>query len=117
MRNLTAFSLLILLPVGALHAQEFAPVPPPPALEATQEATPPAAEDEPAAPEPEVTIIKRKEEIIEEYRVNGQLYMVKITPNKGYPYYLIDTDGDGSFETRRNELDNPPVTQWKILRW
>lgn len=117
MRNLTAFSMLVLLPVGALHAQEFAPVPPPPALEATQEATPPAAEDEAAAPEPEVTIIKRKEEIIEEYRLNGQLYMVKITPNKGYPYYLIDTDGDGSFETRRNELDNPPVTQWKILRW
>jgi hypothetical protein len=116
MRNLTALSLLLLLPAGALPAQEFAPVPPPPALEATQEATPPAAEDE-AAAEPEVTIIKRKEEIIEEYRVNGQLYMVKITPNKGYPYYLIDSDGDGSFETRRNELDNPPVTQWKILRW
>lgn len=117
MRNLTALSMFVLLPVGALHAQEFAPVPPPPALEATQETTPPAAEDEAAAPEPEVTIIKRKEEIIEEYRINGQLYMVKITPNKGYPYYLIDTDGDGSFETRRNELDNPPVTQWKILRW
>lgn len=117
MRNLLALSLLLLLPAASLHAQEFAPVPPPPAMESTPEATPPAAEGETAAPEPEVTIIKRKEETIEEYRVNGQLYMVKITPNKGYPYYLIDTDGDGSFETRRNELDNPPVIQWKILQW
>lgn len=119
MRNLPALSLLFLLPAGALQAQEFAPAPPPPAMKSPEAtATPPAAaQEEEAAPEPQVTIIKRKEEIIEEYRLNGQLYMIKITPNKGYPYYLIDTDGDGSFETRRNELDNPPVTQWKILRW
>lgn len=116
MRNLTILSLLLLLASVGLHAQEFAPVPPPPPME-NQQTTPPAAEEEGAAPEPQVTIIKRPEATIEEYRVNGQLYMVKITPSKGYPYYLIDSDGDGSFETRRNELDNPPVTQWKILRW
>ena len=115
MRTLHVLSLLIMLPAG-LAAQEFAPAPPPPAME-SQESTPAAATDEPAIPEPEVTILKRQEATIEEYRLNGQLYMVKITPNKGYPYYLIDSDGDGSFETRRNELDNPPVTQWKILRW
>ena len=112
------YSLLIgLLAAGTLAAQEFAPAPPPPAMEPQQSATPPAAAEEGAVPEPEVTIIKRKEETIEEYRLNGQLYMVKITPSKGYPYYLIDADGDGSLETRRNELDNPPVTQWKILKW
>jgi len=121
MRNLSSLALLLLLPIAGLHAQEFTPAPPPPAMETTQEEPPPPpapeASEEEAAPEPEVTIIKRPEATIEEFRLNGQLYMVKITPAKGYPYYLIDTDGDGSFETRRNELDNPPVTQWRILHW
>ncbi|HEY0634432.1 MAG TPA: DUF2782 domain-containing protein [Gammaproteobacteria bacterium] len=108
--------LLLTLPATPLLAEEFAPVPPPPAMEVPPPPAPPATDGE-ALPEPEVTIIKRAEETIEEYRLNGQLYMVKITPSKGYPYYLIDTDGDGSLETRRNELDNPPVIQWKILQW
>lgn len=30
--------------------------------------------------EPEVTITEGKDETVEEYRVNGQLYMIKITP-------------------------------------
>jgi len=117
MRTVHPLLLLSLLAAGPLSAQEFAPAPPPPAMAPQESAPPPAAADEGAAPEPEVTIIKRKEETIEEYRINGQLYMIKITPGKGYPYYLIDTDGDGSLETRRNELDNPPVIQWKILKW
>jgi len=119
MRNLTPLSLLLLLPTAGLYAQQFAPAPPPPPMESQegQESSAPPPSEEEGAPEPAVTIIKRPEATIEEYRVNGQLYMVKITPTKGYPYYLIDSDGDGSFETRRNELDNPPVTVWKILRW
>lgn len=67
--------------------------------------------------EPQVTIIRKQESMIEEYRLNGDLYMVKITPTRGYPYYLIDTDGDGSFETRRNELDAPAVVQWRLFSW
>ncbi len=119
MRTLQTLSLLLLLPTAGLYAQEFAPAPPPPPMAPQEgEPAPPATPEEGAAtPEPEVTIIKRKEETIEEYRINGQLYMIKITPAKGYPYYLIDTDGDGTLETRRNELDNPPVIQWKILQW
>jgi hypothetical protein len=54
---------------------------------------------------------------VEEYRSNGRLYMVKITPARGYPYYLIDSDGDGSFDTRRNELDPPNIHQWILFRW
>ena len=67
--------------------------------------------------QPEVTIVHRGKETIEEYRVGGQLYMVKITPSKGAPYYLMDTDGDGSLETRRNDLENPSVVQWRIFTW
>ncbi|MCW8958360.1 MAG: DUF2782 domain-containing protein, partial [Gammaproteobacteria bacterium] len=47
----------------------------------------------------------------------GQLYMIKITPGKGRPYYLVDTDGDGSLETRRNDLDSPEVIKWRIFTW
>ena len=93
-----------------------------------QEETPPTLpeqESEVVAPapqqdeelQPEVTITRRGKDVVEEYRVGGQLYMVKITPDKGLPYYLIDSDGDGSLETRRNELDNPEVIMWRIFSW
>lgn len=114
------FALLLpLLCAASLQAQErpaFTPAPPPPAMaEGQAESVPAATPGEEMAPE--ISVIRRKEEMIEEYRLNGRLYMVKITPKKGYPYYLIDTDGDGSLETRRNDLDNPPVVQWKLLQW
>lgn len=68
--------------------------------------------------EPDVTIIQRGQERVEEYRINNQIYMVKITPSKGYPYYLVDTNGDGNFDTRRPQLTSPPVIpQWVLLRW
>ncbi len=68
--------------------------------------------------EPEVTIIDRGEELVSEYRINGSLYMIKVTPKKGIPYYLIDSDGDGSFDIRRNELDEHLlIPQWTLFRW
>jgi len=68
--------------------------------------------------EPEVSIIKRTDETIHEYRVNGELYMVKIEPRTGPPYYLIDKDGDGSLESRYNKLEPALlVPSWMIFRW
>jgi hypothetical protein len=68
--------------------------------------------------EPEVTIIQRGQERVEEYRMNNQIYMVKITPAKGYPYYLVDTTGDGNFDTRRPQLNSQPIIpQWVLMRW
>jgi Protein of unknown function (DUF2782) len=68
--------------------------------------------------EPNITIIQRGQERVEEFRINNQIYMVKITPAKGYPYYLIDTTGDGNFDTRRPQLNSMPVIpQWVLLRW
>lgn len=110
MRRLLLLASLSLF-ATALTAQEDAP-PPPPVPET--DVVDPLPGDE---LEPEVTIIRRGENVIEEYRVGGQLYMVKITPSKGRPYFLVDTDGDGSLETRRNELDNPEVVKWRIFSW
>ena len=58
--------------------------------------------------EPEVTIIRKEDSVIEEYRINGQLYMVKVTPAFGPVYYIKDTDGDGQMD-HRYELEDPAV--------
>jgi hypothetical protein len=63
------------------------PEPPPP---------PPGMLDD-ASLEPQVTIRKRGEDRVEEYRLNGKLYMIKVTPPHGTPYYLVDPKGDGGF--------------------
>ncbi len=68
--------------------------------------------------EPEVTIVQRGDKVIEEYRLNGNLYMIKITPSMGVPYYLLDSDGDGVLETRRNDLDpDVLIPRWTIFEW
>lgn len=68
--------------------------------------------------EPEVVITPRDQGRIKEYRVNGQLYMIEIVPAKGAPYYLIDTDGDGLLDNRRNHLEPElAIPRWPILRW
>jgi hypothetical protein len=87
--------------------QEGVPEPPeiPPALESGE------------ALEPEVTIIKRKEGVISEYRINGHLYMVKVQPAVGPAYYLHDRDGDGELDARSNDPDAVSVPQWILFRW
>jgi len=55
---------------------------------------------------------------VEEYRSGGQLYMLKIKPEKGRSYYLVDSDGDGRLETRRAELDSDfVIPHWVLKRW
>ena len=109
MRKFIAVLLLAVALPAAAQAQsrpESKPVPPPPP-------PPPGYELDPAL-EPQVTIIKRGADTVEEYRIGGKLYMVKVTPPHGKPYYLIDERGDGRF-TRQESLDSgirPPM--WVI---
>ena len=67
--------------------------------------------------EPDVKIIKREDSTIYEYRINGQLYMVKVQPVVGPPYYLVDRNGDGEFDSRSTDPTNISVPQWILLRW
>ena len=53
--------------------------------------------------------------VIEEYRVGGQLRMVKITPLRGPAYYLYDRDGDGALD--RDDRDDLPQVYWKLFQW
>jgi hypothetical protein len=80
---------------------------------------PPEAGLERNVPAPEVTIRQRGGQgAIEEYRAGGVLYMIKVVPTKGVPYYLVDTDGDGNLETRYNDLqDGMLIPAWVLLRW
>jgi Protein of unknown function (DUF2782) len=89
--------------------QGLQPVPEPPPA-------PPGVENDPAL-EPQVTIQRRGTDTVKEYRLNGRLYMVEVTPQHGRPYYLIDNVGRGEF-TRLDSYDTgtrPPM--WVIHRW
>ncbi len=100
-------ALCIALPAAAQN--------PPPKLEPIPEPPPPPPGYEPdPALEPQVTILQRGEDKVEEYRIKGKLYMVKVTPSHGRPYYLIDSKGDGSF-SRQESLDSGlRVPMWVI---
>lgn len=83
---------------------------------ATDAAAPPTIGDSQSGPEPEVRIIQKGQDKIEEYRLNGKLYMVKVTPSIGVPYYLMDEDGSG---TMRQVDPNRRIIipRWVLLRF
>ncbi|WP_313347449.1 DUF2782 domain-containing protein [Stenotrophomonas sp.] len=51
---------------------------------------------------------------IEEFRVGGQLRMVKVSPSRGAPYYMYDSDGDGRMD---NDKDGVSPVYWKLYSW
>jgi hypothetical protein len=69
--------------------------------------------------EPSVVITDSEGQRIEEYMQNGRVYMVKITPAKGLPYYYLDEDGDGQLELREQDRKLNPVqpVYWKLKEW
>ncbi|MGH8641869.1 MAG: DUF2782 domain-containing protein [Burkholderiales bacterium] len=108
---LVALLLAATLPVAAQPSQppglQPLPAPPPP---------PPGYEPDPSL-EPQVTIYQRGSDTIEEYRLNGRVYMVKVTPTTGKPYYLVDNIGNGKF-VRFDDYDTglrPPM--WVIFQF
>ena len=104
------------------HAEEAVPqtfveVPPPPPAPVAGPAEDDDGEIDPET-EPQVTIIQRKDATYEEYRLNGRLYMIKVVPAVGKPYFFIDRDGDGLMETRMNDRATQiQVPQWVIFSW
>jgi hypothetical protein len=72
---------------------------------------------EPADNPPEVSIrVEPSGDRVEEYRQNRVLYMVKITPTRGAPYYLMDTDGNGRLNRDDRDPRVSPV-HWTIYEW
>lgn len=56
-------------------------------------------------------------DLVEEYRVNGMLYMVKVTPRKGGPSYTLrDSNGDGRLDSRDSSAPVAPV-YFTLYEW
>lgn len=108
--RLPAFLLL-----SGLSTAAFAQPPVPANLEPLS--PPPAFDAQESPDEPEVTITKETEQTVEEYRANGKLYMIKVTPKHGVSYYLVDSKGDGKF-VRQESLDSGfRVPRWVIFKF
>lgn len=110
----TPMRILLLLLLSGCSVAAFAAQPAPGKLE---HLPPPPEMNNSDAGQPDVTITKEKVQTVEEYRVGGRLYMIKIIPKIGKPYYLVDDRGDGKF-SRQDNLDSgvrPP--QWVIHRF
>ncbi len=103
-RCLALAALLVALPAAAdtpAGLQPLPDLPPPPGMPAEESL------------EPQVTITKRGEDRVEEFRINNRLYMMKVTPaHGGTPYYLVDEQGSGNF-IRRDVAD----TGLRVPRW
>ncbi len=68
--------------------------------------------------EPAVQVKQYPNRTVEEYRINGNLYMIRIKPKFGAPYYLVDDSGTGELEFRRDDPSRPMVVpRWTLKTW
>jgi Protein of unknown function (DUF2782) len=109
MKRFLAISVLALAASPAVANDEGPAVPPPPVI--------PEPVHSGEALEPEVTIVESDKGTAYEYRVNGLLYMVKVQPVVGPPYYLLDLDGDGQLDVRQDQPWNNSIPQWILFSW
>ena len=120
-------SLSIVLAL-ALAAAPETPVPaeaPAPAeasakAQAPAEAPIPKKIPSPVSEETAPTVTIRSSEngdVVEEYRQGGRIFMVRITPVRGKPYYLYDDDRNGRMD--RTDADKASVSPvyWTIYEW
>ncbi len=100
-----AFLLTSLLALAA-HADA-------PRLQPLPDIPPPPGVVDPAL-EPQITIRQQGSERVEEFRIKGHLYMIRITPSHGHPYYLVDQRGDGAMHRLDDLSPNFQVPMWVI---
>jgi hypothetical protein len=113
---LAVFALAAALPAAAQSTER----PKPPGTMPLEEAPPPPPmSTEPGnEPEPQVTTRAEGDETIQEYRLNGKLYMMRVTPKHGHAYVLMDNKGDGTFVRQDNPLDSGiKVPQWVLFEF
>jgi hypothetical protein len=67
--------------------------------------------------EPEIRIRSEGDTTFEEYRKEGRVYMIRVKPRIGPPYYLIDNTGDGRFLRHDGPLPNNAPAQWRIYQF
>jgi hypothetical protein len=111
--TLVAFAAFLVAPYCLAQAPGPPPLPPPTASTTPPPPPPDLASD--AELEPQVTIIRRENDVLEEVRIQGELRFVKVTPRNGRPYYLIPDAGGHAF-LRRDSLDiSLKVPMWVLF--
>jgi len=118
-RFLSLFAALSMLAAASFGQSEAPPereAPPPPPMP-EHEPLPPKVQDPDEQIEPQVVIRREDDRIIEEYRSGGVVYMIRIIPEVGPPYYLIDSTGDGNFDSRHEHMEPVRPAHWKIFEW
>ena len=114
MRSATA-AVLFAIAFPALAETTARPIPPGSVPLDDPPQPPPLIEQQ--APEPQVTTRREGDNVIQEYRIHGKLYMQRVTPKHGKPYMLVDNRGDGTF-TREDSLDpHVRVPQWVLFEF
>jgi hypothetical protein len=108
---------LILFPLIAVAQPSPAPEAPPPPSQSNAGNSDEAGGFDPGGAE--IRIITEGDKIIEEFSLNGRVYMVRIQQKGFPPYYLIDRDGDGRMDEQVSELMGPsmPPPNWELFRW
>ena len=109
---------LVLLSAAFCAGAQSQARPLPPGSRPLEEPPPPPAVETDTGLQPQVTTRKEGDQEISEYRVNGRLYMVRVTPKNGKPYFMVDHKGDGTFAKQDNTLSpHLVVPQWVLLEW
>jgi len=104
--------LMVAIPMLAIAAEV------PPNLEPLPEAPPPPAGfDQDTAGEPQITITKKGADTIEEYRMNGELYMMKVTPAHGVPYYLTKEDQNAGWSRMDGPTAPLSIPKWVLFNF
>jgi hypothetical protein len=68
--------------------------------------------------EPEVRLVRRRGATIEEYRVGGQLYMVRVKPAVGPAYYIRNPESEGRTQRCTSDIYcDFAVPQWVLFSW
>jgi len=114
MPRILGFLFIFMLTCLSAHAEDQAPVPVP--LPDQPDLPAPIQSGQPM--EPDVTIIRRGDETIEEFRINNQLYRIKITPVIGPSYTLEDLNGDGNMDVRHSDNEKGMnINKWTLFSW
>jgi hypothetical protein len=102
-----------LLPAAFALAQSSDVLPPTP----IREPLPPKVQDPSEQIEPQVTIRREYDRTIEEYSIGGAVFMIRIVPAVGPAFYLIDTTGDGNFDSRHEHMEPVRPAHWRLFEW
>lgn len=74
---------------------------------------------EPAPPIPEgavpATHTEPNGDVITEYRLAGNLKMIKVVPFRGVTYYIYDRNGDGVVDGR--DGNTGPLVYFRLFSW